>query len=1848
MFASTFQRIAIVNRGEPALRLIHAVRELNAEHRIGLETIALYTEPDAGSLFVREADRAFLLGPAVFTSPGEGFAKSTYLDYGRLEQALTETGAEAAWVGWGFVAEHAGFAELCQRLGVVFVGPSAAAMRRLGDKIAAKRLAEQAEVPVLPWSRGPVADLDAARAQADQLGYPVMVKAAAGGGGRGIRRVRDESELTQVFARAQAEAAKAFGDATVFLEKVAGVVRHVEVQVVGDQGGTVWALGVRDCSVQRRNQKLIEEAPCPVMAPNTEEWIRAAAVRLARRAEYTNAGTVEFLLEVETQRFFFMEMNTRLQVEHPVTEMTTGFDLVKAQLHVAAGGRLEGAPPSTRGHAIEVRLNAEDPDADFAPSPGVVRLFRPATGPGVRVDSGVDSGDRIPSDFDSMIAKVIASGRDRAEALARLERAVRETAIVVEGGATTRSFLLKVLSDPDFRTGRGDIGWLDRRLDGLRAAPRPYLDVALLAISVQCYREQTSLAWAEFARPAGGSRSSARQGVGFAVELREGGNAYKLVVCQIADRRYRVHADAQTVEVTLEQSNAFEGWLVDQQRRYRLTWAQKGSEYLVEVDGVLHRISRDDGGAIRSPSPALVVAVAVKPGDVVEVGQQLTVIEAMKTEMTITAPLAGRVREVTARAGSTIAAGATLLVLDPSADRVEAEGRPRVTFVGRTAEPGESSNPKERCCAALEELFRFGLGFDITVEEFEARSAEYKAARLETPPNDEQLLALEENVLESVADVLLLDSRDAVGAEGWTSRECLARFARNLSLGGEGLPEQFLTNLRQTLTHYGVAELGQSESLQRSLLLMHRAAEQWKERLQACMRILELRLEMVEALRGRVGPRFKELLGRAINVGSERLLALHELALLVRFLYYEKPLLDLAQTRAYHRFETLMDAFMREPVGQARERVLEELVASPLPLAGLLSPWVEFKVDKLGSAIVELLFLRFYRSQPIVSRRMVRDGELDLLIAELGGRDQARHAVAVVVRYDALAAGVAAVRRAVAQLSAPGDVLIEIMVSLGGGGDGAGLTETTARLQRLVDAAELPANAVRVCGTFMNAGRQRAVEFVTLSRTGSSFVEVLKYRGLHPMRAGDLEAWRLRNFALERLPSPEDVYVFRGVALSNAKDVRWFGLAEVRGVTSASEANGRELLVAQLENTARHVLTCLRDSLYRSTGRERLFWNRVILYLAPPLRISADEICAAMANLGASTRNLGLEKIVVRAQLNEPGGGTPVEKAVHLYFEGSRIVRMRIADVSEEVIRPLTPYAQRVVRLRARGLTCPYEIIGMIAPGGRVNEVGFPHGEFQEYDLDSEGDLVPVDRPFGNNTANVVVGVIKNFTTKHPEGMTRVVLLGDPSREMGAVAEPECRRIIAGLDLAASRGVPVEWFALSAGAKISMESGTENLDWTARVLRRIIEFTQAGGEINVVVDGVNVGAQSYWNAEATMLMHTRGILVMTPKGAMVLTGKLALDFSGSVSAEDNRGIGGVAQIMGGNGEAQYFARDLAEACNILFRHYDYSYVAPGERGPRRGATRDDPDRDVTTFSYPADYGEDLSSVGEIFSAEQNPQRKRPFAIRPVMAAVVDNDCAPLERWAMLREGENGVVWDATIGGISVTLIGVESRALSRGGGIAPADGPESWTGGTLFPLSSKKVARAINAACGNRPVVVLANLSGFDGSPESMRRLQLEYGAEIGRAVVNFRGPILFCVISRYHGGAYVVFSRTLNEGLRVGALEGSFASVIGGAPAAAVVFASEVDDQVHSEPEIRALQASLATAPDDQRHQILARLGVAVRDQREKKRAEIAKAFDGIHSVLRAQQVGSLHDILPARRLRRYLIETLERSLAE
>jgi len=948
-----------------------------------------------------------------------------------------------------------------------------------------------------------------------------------------------------------------------------------------------------------------------------------------------------------------------------------------------------------------------------------------------------------------------------------------------------------------------------------------------------------------------------------------------------------------------------------------------------------------------------------------------------------------------------------------------------------------------------------------------------------------------------------------------------------------------------------------------------------------------------------------------------------DLARGIVFAWLAQPLLRRNRARVYAEVRKHLRYLDANPDAPDRDERIAAMVGSTEPLVRLLSQ--RLGRDGLDHApMLEVLTRRYYGNKGLVDVRTLDAAGCTFVVAERAGYRLVSTAVGF--------GGLEAALRGLAEVAggAPGEVDADIYLAWEKQPED--FDAMAAALHEVVNAHALPSQVRRVTTTVAGSGHAVMHHHFTFRPTQEGLSEDRLIRGLHPYIAQRMQLERLRNFDLTRLPSSdEEVYLFQCIARNDPSDDRLVAFTQVRDLTELRDHEGRLVALPTAEDAVAACVDSIRRAQSRRPGKNRFPTNRIVIYVWPPSTITRAELDSIAARVLPTTAGAGLEELLLIGRLQDAETGELVKVAMNVAFDATGGSQLTIGEPSDELIEPLNGYRQKVLRASSRNTVYPYELTSRL-------------GAFTEYDLDDSGGLAPVDRPKGRNTAAIVAGVVTTRTERHPEGVTRVALLGDPTKSLGALSEPECRRVVAALDLAERMRVPVEWYALSAGARISMESGTENMDWVAAALKRIVEFTQAGGEINIVVAGINVGAQPYWNAEATMLMHTKGILVMTPDSAMVLTGKQSLDFSGGVSAEDNFGIGGYDRVMGPNGQAQYWAPSLMAACDVLMAHYDHTYRAPGETTARRAVTTDPADRDVSAYPH-AMADSDFACVGDIFSAEHNPDRKKPFDIRTVMRALSDQDHPVLERWAGMADADTSVVQDVHLGGRPVCLIGIESKAVPRRG-FPPTDGPDTYTAGTLFPKSSKKTARAISAASGNRPLVVLANLSGFDGSPESMRELQLEYGAEIGRGIVNFDGPIVFCVISRYHGGAFVVFSKTLNPNMTVLALEGSFASVLGGAPAAAVVFAGEVSNRTAADPRVARLQAKVAEASGAERAALSTRLAEARSSVRAEKLGEVAAEFDRVHSIQRAVQVGSVDAIITAAELRPRVIDALERGL--
>ncbi len=652
-----FDTVLVANRGEIAVRVIRTL------HRLGIRSVAVYSDPDASARHVLEADAAVRLGPAA--------ARDSYLDIGKVLDAAARTGAQAIHPGYGFLSENADFAAACERAGVVFLGPPARAIQVMGDKITAKNAVAAFDVPVVPGVAKPGLTDDELVTAADEVGYPVLIKPSAGGGGKGMRLVEDPARLRDALLGARREAASSFGDDTLFLERFILRPRHIEVQILADTHGSVVHLGERECSLQRRHQKVIEEAPSPLLDPVTRARIGAAACNTARSVDYVGAGTVEFIVSAERpDDFFFMEMNTRLQVEHPVTEAVTGLDLVEWQLRVAAGEKLAFAQDDIemRGHAIEARVYAEDPARGFLPTGGrVLEVFEPS-GDGVRVDSSLLSGTLVGSDYDPMLSKVIAFGADRDEALARLDRALAQTTVL--GVQTNIEFLRFLLADERVRAGDLDTALLDERVADFTplAVPDDVLAAAGLCRQwfLACQAEDNPWAVPTGWR-VGGVAAAVR------TEMRTPLRSETVSVWGPPDAATVQLGDGEINSATAQLDHGQVSVTLDGLRReYR--WAEAGGHlWIADERGTWHlreaeehKIHRAAGAReaeILSPMPGSVIAVQAESGAEVSEGDAVVVVEAMKMEHSLPAPVAGRV-EVLVSVGDQVTVDQVLARVD--------------------------------------------------------------------------------------------------------------------------------------------------------------------------------------------------------------------------------------------------------------------------------------------------------------------------------------------------------------------------------------------------------------------------------------------------------------------------------------------------------------------------------------------------------------------------------------------------------------------------------------------------------------------------------------------------------------------------------------------------------------------------------------------------------------------------------------------------------------------------------------------------------------------------------------------------------------------------------------------------------------------------------------------------------------------------------------------------------------------------------------------------------------------------------------------------------------------------------
>jgi 3-methylcrotonyl-CoA carboxylase alpha subunit len=675
-----FKKVLIANRGEIAVRIMATCREM------GIRTVAVYSEADRNAKHVREADEAYYIGPAP--------AAQSYLRIDAIIEAAKESGAEAIHPGYGFLSENPAFVEACEQAEIVFIGPPAQAMRLMGSKIEAKKLAQSVGAPTVPGYNGESQEDAVLVREAKHVGFPLLIKASAGGGGKGMREVHAESEFLDQLAGARREALASFGDSTVFLEKLIGQPRHVEIQILGDHYGNLIYLGERECSIQRRHQKIVEESPSIALSPELRAAMGEAAVRIAQAAGYVNAGTMEFMLDTDGQ-FYFLEMNTRLQVEHPVTELVTGLDLVRHQLLIAAGQPLGLMQEqiSPRGHAIEMRLYAENPEQNFLPSTGTVTLFREPQGPGIRIDSGIESGDEITQFYDPMIAKLIVYGENRPAAIARMCDALEQSAVF--GVRTNAPLLYDIAQNPAFQQGQTYTSFLVEQhlLDVNAQQNEPYLHDALIAAAIRDIAGETqaniSHNGALLTSEAGALNPWKTLGpwrmIGESVyaSYRYQDQEHRVTIQSTHDLKemWNVQVDeqpAEKIEYTFGNNNVV--LLRRGVQQVRAYVQRTPEETAVFLHGQIYRLQRRQPpqvetathGAttgslqkvLNAPMAGTIVKVLVRDGQQVEQRQVLVILSAMKMEHTITAPYEGKVRHVHFQEGDVVKGGALVVEME--------------------------------------------------------------------------------------------------------------------------------------------------------------------------------------------------------------------------------------------------------------------------------------------------------------------------------------------------------------------------------------------------------------------------------------------------------------------------------------------------------------------------------------------------------------------------------------------------------------------------------------------------------------------------------------------------------------------------------------------------------------------------------------------------------------------------------------------------------------------------------------------------------------------------------------------------------------------------------------------------------------------------------------------------------------------------------------------------------------------------------------------------------------------------------------------------------------------------------
>lgn len=1754
-------RVAVVNRGEAALRFLKSARL--AEPR--LETVLLCIDSEQHSTASRLASEIKVIG-------SEG---SCFEDPQLVLKACLDTCCDSAWLGWGFASERASFVKILEEGGLVMLTPRPETLDLLGDKGRALDIAHDVGFDT---GGGVVLDLNSTDQMVPSLiteleqkfsealkHHPhlkqriLLLKATEGGGGRGIfylepDTINHQANLRLKFLEIVESVHRAGWPLRFVLEPHMQGALHIEAQLFGDGQGQAMVLGLRDCSVQRRRQKLIEECPAPSLPRHVEEKVLHLAQALAQRVLLRSAATLETLYEPRSGQLRFLEVNPRLQVEHPVTEEVFGVDLVLAQIRLARG---EGLPQlfTPRGVAIEARVYAEDPQRDFLPSPGILRRYRPPSGVGIRVDTGFEEGDQISSLFDPLIAKVIAWAPHRDLAIQRLASALDDFQLLIKGGSSNHRYLSSLLRSESFKSAQ----WHTALTHPVLPASRHHHHIANVSAAIDRFLLE-------------GDMNPINEGR----HLQDGEVCFEI---------YRLSSKRFFVIERGSEDSPFGSGLVDLDMldgdTKRLTLA--GQTYHIQrivgderywVNGAPHHLPPSSSGPLRAPSMGTVLSQDSAVGSMVERGTLLLTLESMKVEVRVEAPRAGMIREVYVSIGEIVRPGQPLLTLYTSAEQGESDVKTRLLLWDKE----ESTT----LCPSLYQAACYGWDFPSV------------ALVNQCAPHCESEFV--EDYLEAFCDLAALFDRrprrrseEQDGASLATRPQLLISALLDRRSGKddeeEVLPAEWRALLVRALKRLEVHSLKPSHELNEALQRLKRAQDTIVER-----------ALIAQSLLAHLKRPSRSLLDRLLGLDPDRF----------------STLISLANTRALEGL-----SYRRQELSEQAVKVaLKQLYDRKIPLWKIVVSHQQL-VKNLLPRVLEGDQASIYAYLRLVG--LCSEGE------DLGEESEIPH-ISITRLSEGIEVKLKQVQVQFSQIPpwehSPRLVLDTkvrhfawFRLFLNRSDDPiASLNLEESSLQLKIEQPDQALEAFWILDAeYPFACAER---YLWHSHLPETLVRDLNSINISPAARQRLQLERFSRFQVKQVFAPQEtshlpqdslnatVALFQLTAKENPQDIRLVAYAEVGEL---QRGRGRPLSIPEVDRVFYEATRALQGVLGELDPQRRLHWNRLIIQILPVVPLGVDVIKRYVTRLSPRARWVGLEKVVVRARFRDPSTALGVTQLMDLSI--AELLQPQpsyaLRPSSNQPISPRSSFESSVVSARRRGLIHPKDVIYLLEGGGSL----------------TRGRVRSLASLKTDSAQQYVKTTLQTYLVETPCSkpkmlMTRVLIISDPTLRMGALSVPECELLIEAFDYAQSHQLPIEWISVSSGARIDWDSGTENLDACARVLKRIISFNEAGGQVNVIVPGVCVGAQSYWNAEATMMMSSRGLLIMTDRGAMVLTGKRALELSGCASATDELELGGFSAVMGANAQGQLHAPDLPSAYQLLYRFYQLTYRPPDAHKIPLLKTKDRAERDIALAPYPEELGHGFKQLKDIFS-EQNRDRKRPFSVRPIMEALLDQGSPMIERWGASYGAEMAVIWHGRLHGQAVTLIGIDNQPIARMSNSA--EGPQHWSGGTLYPQASRKIARAINASRGSQPVIVLANLSGFDGSPESLRNWQLEYGAEIARAVVSFDQAIYFVVLSRYHGGAYVVFSKSLNPQIQVIAIEGSYASVIGGAPAASIVFGRDV----------KALALQKGEAEDAYQEAL----------------SEIAQRFDQTHDIYRAQRVGSIDTVLPLSQLRAHLAHELSAS---